>query len=136
MRNKKIIGLVLLLIIGATVAFCLLPASRLQVAGNLSPHDLAEIKRVIAHEIWRGTFPDHSWASIKKLPGNIYARAATHIRSIEAQPNGIVRTTISTGKSRPSELLRPAYYELNLRKGVNGWEIRSMMGDMDQRILF
>jgi hypothetical protein len=127
---KKTIAVIFLLLLGATVMFCLLPVARPQVIGEVSPKDLVEIRRVISHEIWRGTLPDYSWHSFKHLPGTINARISNHLQRIEAYPGGIVRTTISTGKHRETTQLRPAYYDLILRNGPKGWEIVQQVGDI------
>jgi hypothetical protein len=123
MRKKQLITLIFFMLLASVAVVCFLPSSEPQVVGAVSPGDLAEIKRIVNDEIWRGTLPDHSWAVIKRLPENIIRRFPKHILRIDAGPEGFARATISTGKTKPTRELSPAYYVLYLQKSTTGWRI-------------
>ena len=99
----------------------------LQVFGSLPAEDLVQIKRVVHREIWRGTFPDHSWRTIKQLPGTIRSRTSKRILRVETSPYGTVRVTVGTGGE--TDVLIPAHYDL--KKGLKGWEITRGFLDFD-----
>jgi hypothetical protein len=121
MRKKKVIPFVFLLLLTSVVVVCFIPRSEPQVIGAVSPRDLAEIKRVIHREIWRGTLPDWSWNNIKYLPENIMDRLPEHVVRIEVGLGGSARATISMGKTKLTEVLRAPDYDVYLRKDANGW---------------
>ena len=131
MRNKKLIRFLFFLLLAAVVAVCFIPANEPQIVGSLPAGDIAEIKRVVSHEIWRGTMPNHSWQTLRNLPGNIQSRISNRILRIEAMPGSVVRTTVGTGKSKPTEDLRAAYYDIFLRKDMKGWQVLHPVGDFD-----
>jgi hypothetical protein len=129
--KKKIIIVVMLLLLVSAVVICFTPARAPQVVGWLAPNDLAEINRIVRHEIWRGTLPDYSWNSFKNLPQNFQARASKRIIKIESYPIGIVKVTISTGKTKQTATLTAAYYELFLQKNGKDWVIFHLMRGFD-----
>ena len=132
MRKKKIITLILFVLLAAVVVVvCFLPSSEPQVVGAVSPNDLAEIKRVISREIWRGTFPDHSWATIKRLPGNIINRYPEHILRIDADQSGMTAsaTIKALAKRNKPKFCVPHIIFCFLQKKANGWEVANPTGD-------
>ena len=68
-----------------------------------------------------GTFPDHSWATIKRLPGNLIERFPKHVLRIRIVAKGFAQVTIVTGKTEQKE-------DVYMNKLPNGWEVLSFEG--------
>ena len=134
--------LVALLFLGGTALWCL-PGVRAKFAGADSrtivngtlPHrDLAEIRRVVWHELrrgvtWRHYLPDFSRRSLQQLPTRIRSDASRRIVSITLDADGTVTVQISVKEPNIFFVGAPwkEWLDLSfrLKKGQTGWQIIS-----------
>src|SRR5690349_3797642 len=80
-----------ILIAASALALCVLailllsgrPSEPTQVIGNLSPQDVAEIKREVRYRLWHEVFSTFSWDSIRRLPRRVYYASAGKIAYIK-----------------------------------------------------
>lgn len=113
--------------------------SRITVVGTLTPGDVAEIRRTVRREIWRGIFPRCSWPSIRALPAVIRYRASVTslpIFGIIANADGTVE--VETGAKVRGLPIEPWSHlrgdtTYRLKKGQKGWQIiRSTSYDWEE----
>jgi len=104
--------------------------SQVQVFGNLPPGELAQIQRVVRHEIWRGAFPDFSLRTVRRLPGAVKSRRGKRVVRVESWSAGRVRVTL--GVTGQTNVLVPEQY--TLRNRPKGWEIAPDFWDFDRGI--
>jgi hypothetical protein len=86
MRKRKIIVVVLLVMLlgGASVFFLSRDSGTpVQVSGDFSAKDVAQIKSAVRRSLWREAFPGFSMQTLKALPGAVKRAWKTHVARIE-----------------------------------------------------
>jgi hypothetical protein len=66
------------------------PRPGMRINGTLSRRDLADIRRRVWHETWRG-FPRFSVLSFRELEGEFHARYSERIMQIDVNADGTVK---------------------------------------------
>jgi hypothetical protein len=110
---------VILLLLIIAGFFLFRPVPSIRVIGNLPAKDLAEIKSFARHQIWKGTFPNFSWKSIKGLPSAVNSRWHTHLVRVEVKSGDTVEAILA----KPGLEGGDGYI---LKKGPKGWTPISM----------
>jgi hypothetical protein len=116
-KKRILIPALLLLVSGGIIWFGVFRNPLVTTIGNLPPHEVAEINRIVRKEEIRRIFPSISWLSVKRLPGAIrdysrYQIAVTHVRNNR-------QIIVSTSHGYEEEFLSNYYVE----KGSNGWQV-------------
>jgi hypothetical protein len=128
-----IVGLVLL---GAGIALFLLTRDSgppVEVYGNFSARDVAQIKSAVRRELWREAFPNFSWATIKALPHEVKRVPKTHITTVsrygplpDGAPTALIRISMPFDATTSNALnsIAPGYF---LTNGPAGWSVERRM---------
>lgn len=131
-RSWPVAGVVVLLLAGAAL-WCRSDAQKnatvsvppIRVIGKLPAQDVAEIKRLVRREIWRGILPRFDWWSIRNLPAAVRYRASQRIFGITVRPDGTVGAWAGH-KVRDLFFGQWTYsyeYSYLLKKGTRGWQL-------------
>jgi hypothetical protein len=141
-KRKFILAGLMVVIVSAVVLVCFLSSNdHVRVIGELFPGDLADVKKAIHREIWRGTLPDYSWKSIKNFPRIVISNETSHVLSIELKSNITFHMTSPAGGNKarlifvgPYIYIRaiispghlgntnyPAHYEIILQQRDHEW---------------
>ena len=108
------------------------------IVGALPAKDLASIKGLIRHEIWKGVFPDFSSKTFKELPGNIRLRFEKRVVriSLAGQDAGMKGPPIDNGNTVRVQVCiskaPPNFWFYDLKRTSAGWFVAKVTGDAMQ----
>jgi hypothetical protein len=125
MKTKAIIGfLVVLVVIAATLVLTMRPEEPIQVFGDLSKREVADICIAVRHKIHPVILPDLSVQSLRGAPGRIlqrFGRSNPEIWKLEARTYGFVAVI---GRSPHDEPPRPRVF-WGVFRGTNAWSVEN-----------
>lgn len=110
-----IVALVLL-VAGGVIWFVARREEQIEVRGNLSAKDLAEIKSAVKSELRQEILPDFSWSSIKSMPTATSRYFQNRIRVVAVLDN---TNSVIVGFGNPQRLSD----SFELMRGTNGWSV-------------
>jgi hypothetical protein len=117
MRERVLIGLATLILLGGSVLWLLSPP-RPRLTGTLPAQDLVDITDTVRREMGQQPkiLPDFSWASIRQLPRAVRHRWSDRILSIDVADDGSVEVRAGGAKRGTTYMLK---------KGTLRWEVIS-----------
>src|SRR5947209_2385221 len=111
-----------LLILGGSIWFATRREEKIEIIGNVSAKDLAEIKSIVRAERRRSVFPSFSWQTIVDLPTAAFKELRYRITVIDCYKANTVVVTIGQPPLKPHEV-RTMVDSYFLMKTSNGWHI-------------
>ncbi len=119
--RKRVVILLVIVVVGLTLALMSHPRQQPQVFGTLPREDVLKIMRIVRSEMRHDLLPDFSFGSIRELPSSIRRHWSDRVLSIHADTNGTVEVT--TGVIRGP--LNGSGNTYELKRGPKGWEVTS-----------
>lgn len=124
-KGKLIFGLLLgLIVLGAIFMMTIRREEFIEVSGDLSKQEVAEICKAVRRKVYPPILPELSAPSLRAAPGLILRRLGKsnpRIWKIEGRTYGFVAVI---GRSPADEVTRP-YVFWGVFRGTNGWHVEN-----------